>query len=77
MKRIEILLSVNQDDISKLQWRAISESKDWLKLKAVQNHKVQHTPGYAWFECPWIEYTAFNHDRFLDEVLKLFATELP
>ncbi|OBZ18504.1 hypothetical protein A8L34_02685 [Bacillus sp. FJAT-27264] len=62
-----LLLIVNEDTQSQINWRTLMNSTLWSDLKAVRSGKVDFLPAY-----PWVEYTAFTHELLLDEVLKIW-----
>ncbi|WP_138752642.1 helix-turn-helix domain-containing protein [Paenibacillus sinopodophylli] len=63
-----ILLSVNEDEDSQAAWRGLLASEYWESLRAVKHRMITYLPGSPWFEFPSGEYSAFHHDRMLDEV---------
>jgi ABC-type Fe3+-hydroxamate transport system substrate-binding protein len=52
-------------------WANLSKQGDWRGLTAVKKGQVHLTPGYAGWESPWNEHTAFNHERFLQQIAQI------
>ncbi|MBP1991648.1 helix-turn-helix domain-containing protein [Paenibacillus eucommiae] len=69
LKRVgHILLSVGEEAESQNTWQALKQSERWLRVPAVSNGKFSLLPDFPWFEFPWGEYSAFSHERMLDQL---------
>jgi ABC-type Fe3+-hydroxamate transport system substrate-binding protein len=67
-----LLLLVRQEEETLAFWKALQYSMPWQELKAVRNNKVYLIPSD-----PWVEYSAYAHDRIIDESLRLFSGDCP
>ncbi|MDR6549588.1 hypothetical protein [Paenibacillus qinlingensis] len=66
-----IIVNIGKDAISQATWANQSSQASWHGLKAVKKGQVHWTSGYAGWESPWNEHTAFNHDRFLGQFAQI------
>lgn len=64
-----IVVSVNEDAASRATWEQLQQSAVWRGLPAVRDGAVYRLSGSSWFEFPWGEYTAFNHEQMLSELV--------
>lgn len=67
-----LIVNVCKDPISQATWANLSKLGDWRGLTAVKKGQVHVTPGYAGWESPWNEHTAFNHERVLQQIVKFY-----
>jgi AraC family transcriptional regulator, transcriptional activator for feuABC-ybbA operon len=67
-----LLLLIRQEEETLDFWKTLQYSVPWQELKAVRNNKVYLIPSD-----PWVEYSAYAHDRIIDESLKLFSGDCP
>jgi len=67
-----LLLLVRQEDETLAYWKTLQYSMPWQELKAVRNNRVYLIPSD-----PWVEYSAWAHDRIINESLKLFSEDCP
>lgn len=70
-----IMVSVDDDTRSHTLWRSLQRSEQWNNLRAIRNGALHILPGNPSWVYPWLENTAFNHERFLDAIPKLFLCD--
>ncbi|WP_165452750.1 helix-turn-helix domain-containing protein [Paenibacillus thalictri] len=68
-----VLMNVMKDRQSQMNWSRLKRSEHWQRLNAVQNRHVYVTSGLTWFGEPIMEYTAYQHYRFLQQLDLLFC----
>ncbi|WP_141692530.1 AraC family transcriptional regulator [Paenibacillus pectinilyticus] len=66
-----IVLNISKDPVSQAHWAGLSKMSLWRELPSVKREKVHTTPGFSGWESPWNEYTAFNHERFLQQMVQI------
>ncbi|UKS28891.1 helix-turn-helix domain-containing protein [Paenibacillus sp. HWE-109] len=69
-----LIVNVPRDAISQSTWQRISKLAAWSGLQAVKNNQVYLTSGFTGLESPWNEHTAFNHERFLQQIAAVCQT---
>ncbi|AXM90605.1 AraC family transcriptional regulator [Anoxybacillus ayderensis] len=67
-----LLLLIRQEEETLAFWNQLQYSFPWQELKAVRHHQVYVLPSD-----PWVEYSAYAHDRIIDESLKFFSGICP
>jgi len=63
-----LLIHISDNAASRASWDRLT----WHELGAVQKQHIHLAIDSAWFEAPWNEYSAYNHDRFLGDIPHLF-----
>ncbi|NOU65144.1 helix-turn-helix domain-containing protein [Paenibacillus sp. LMG 31461] len=66
-----LIVNICKDPISQATWANLNKQGDWRGLTAVKKGQVHLTPGYAGWESPWNEHTAFNHERVLQQIAQI------
>ncbi|OAS13974.1 AraC family transcriptional regulator [Paenibacillus oryzisoli] len=67
----QLILNICKDPISQATWADLAKQGEWRNLSAVKKERVHFTPGYAGWEAPWNEHTAFNHERLLQQIAQI------
>ncbi|MFD2329126.1 helix-turn-helix domain-containing protein [Cohnella sp. GCM10020058] len=66
-----IIVIADRDSRSRATWSAVQASGHWRDLAAVRRGAVHVLAGYDQWVHPWLENTAFNHERFMHQAAKL------
>jgi len=67
-----LLIHISDNAVSRAAWDRLRHSEIWNELEAVQKQHVHLATNSTWFEAPWNEYSAYNHNRFLGDIPLLF-----
>ncbi len=67
-----LLVLVCQEAETLKYWDTLRLSMPWQELKAVRNGRMRLIPSD-----PWLEYSAFAHDRIVDDSLRLLTGNRP